>query len=442
MKFRSLTLALGVALLSSSCATTQQSSTQAKAQQTPKNIIFLIGDGMGVEHTTAYRDYADDLTTKPIDETVFDSMLVGMASTYPDDHTVVTDSAAAATALSAGIKSYNGAIGVDTHKEPLETVLEKAKQLGKHTAVVVTSQINHATPAAFIAHNEKRSNYDQIADNYLSNTYQGKPVIDLMMGGGTKYFIREDRNLVNEFKQLGYQYSDDIQNLDVLTRLPALGLYAPVGLPFAIDSGEHPRRLAPMATKALELLSKNNPNGFFVMMEGSQIDWCSHANDIACAMGEMDDFAATLKAVKAFAEKDGETLVVVTADHSTGGLSIGANGQYLWKREMIKQIHASIDTLAAEMTQNKDVKAVWNKHIDFALTDDEFNRINDAVNNNIKGLKPALRTVINQRTVTGWTSLGHSGGDVQVFAYGVGAEKFAGHIDNTDIANTIFSFLK
>ena len=122
------------------------------AANTPKNIIMMVGDGMGPAYTTAYRMYADDPSTPEIEETVFDRLLVGMASTHPDMGSgYVTDSAAGATALSTGVKTYNGAIGVDANKKPVQTVLELAKTQGRKTGVAVTSQINHATPASFIS---------------------------------------------------------------------------------------------------------------------------------------------------------------------------------------------------------------------------------------------------------------------------------------------------
>ncbi|EAW27237.1 putative alkaline phosphatase [Alteromonadales bacterium TW-7] len=268
----------------------------AMAETAPKNVIYMIGDGMGPAYTTAYRYFKDDPTTKSVEQTVFDTMLTGMARTYPDDHTVVTDSAASATALSSGHKSYNGAIAVDTDKKPLKTMLEIAKQRGMTTALLATSQINHATPASFAAHNESRNNYDEIANDYIDNKIAGKLPVDLMLGGGTKYFIRDDRNLVDEFKAAGYQYGDDIQNLNQITQLPAIGLYAAKGLPFALD--ENPTRLTKLTSKALDLLDNQNKDGFFVMIEGSQIDWCGHANDIACAMAEMDDFASAIEKLK------------------------------------------------------------------------------------------------------------------------------------------------
>ncbi|MCP4060092.1 MAG: alkaline phosphatase, partial [Pseudoalteromonas sp.] len=267
-------------------------STSVYASDAPKNVIYMIGDGMGPAYTTAYRYFKDDPTTKQIETTVFDTILTGMARTYPDDHTYVTDSAAGATALSSGHKSYNGAIAVDTDKKPVKTMLEIAKERGMTTALVATSQINHATPASFATHNESRRNYDAIANEYIDNKIAGKLPVDLMLGGGTQYFIREDRNLVDEFKAAGYQYSDDIKNLGQITQVPALGLYAPMGLPFALDANSN--HLTQLTAKAFDLLDGQNKDGFFVMIEGSQIDWCGHANDVACAMAEMDDFAQSI----------------------------------------------------------------------------------------------------------------------------------------------------
>jgi alkaline phosphatase len=153
----------------------------ALATNSPKNIIMMVGDGMGPAYTTAYRMYADDPSTPEVEKTVFDRLLVGMASTHPDMVTgYITDSAASATALSTGVKTYNGAIGVDSNKKPVQTVLELAKILGRKTGIAVTSQINHATPASFGAHNESRQNYDQIADSYFDDKTNGQFVFDVM----------------------------------------------------------------------------------------------------------------------------------------------------------------------------------------------------------------------------------------------------------------------
>ena len=412
----------------------------AMAETAPKNVIYMIGDGMGPAYTTAYRYFKDDPTTKSVEQTVFDTMLTGMARTYPDDHTVVTDSAASATALSSGHKSYNGAIAVDTDKKPLKTMLEIAKQRGMTTALLATSQINHATPASFAAHNESRNNYDEIANDYIDNKIAGKLPVDLMLGGGTKYFIRDDRNLVDEFKAAGYQYGDDIQNLDQITQLPAIGLYAAKGLPFALD--ENPTRLTKLTSKALDLLDNQNKDGFFVMIEGSQIDWCGHANDIACAMAEMDDFASAIEKAKAYVDKNKDTLLVITADHSTGGLTLGAHGQYKWEADVVHGVKATAGTITQHLLESDDLKSVWNKYTSIAFTPENKIKLEQAKSMGDKALNLAVKSIISDTSFTGWTTGGHTAVDVQVFAYGKGSEQFVGSQNNTDIADKLIHFIE
>ncbi|MGO2011994.1 MAG: alkaline phosphatase [Pseudoalteromonas sp.] len=415
-------------------------STTTFAESAPKNIIYMIGDGMGPAYTTAYRYFKDDPNTKEIENTVFDTMLTGMAHTYPDDHTYVTDSAAGATALSSGHKSYNGAIAVDTDKKPLKTMLEIAKEKGMITALVATSQINHATPASFASHNESRRNYDEIADDYIDNKIAGKLPVDLMLGGGTKYYIRDDRNLVAEFKQAGYQYSDNIKALKDITQIPAIGLYAPVGLPYALD--ENPTRLADMTDKALSLLDKNKQTGFFAMIEGSQIDWCGHANDIACAMAEMDDFAKSIELVKAYVDNNPNTLLVVTADHSTGGLTLGANGQYKWQTDVIKGVKATAGKLTTLLLASDDMAAVWNEYTSIDYSAENKIKLEQAKKMGEDALEIAIKDIISRASFTGWTTGGHTAIDVQVFAYGAKSSEFVGSQNNTDIANKLIDYIQ
>ena len=415
-------------------------TTGAFAQTAPKNVIYMIGDGMGPAFTTAYRYYKDDPTTKEIETTVFDTILKGMAHTYPDDHTYVTDSAAGATALSSGHKSYNGAIAVDTAKKPVKTMLEIAKEQGMTTALVATSQINHATPASFAAHNESRRNYDDIANDYIDNKIAGKLPVDLMLGGGTQYFIRDDRNLVDEFKQAGYQYGDDIKNLGQITQVPAIGLYAPKGLPFALD--ENPTRLKQLTAKAFDLLDGQNDKGFFVMIEGSQIDWCGHANDIACAMAEMDDFAKSIETAKAYVDNNPDTILVITADHSTGGLTIGAHGQYKWETDVIKGVKATAGTLTKLLMESDNLKAVWQENTSIEFTAENEIKLNQAKAMGLKTLNLAVKSIINDLSFTGWTTGGHTASDVQVFAYGKNSDDFVGSQNNTDIAKKLIGYIE
>lgn len=416
-------------------------ATPTFADDAPKNIIFMIGDGMGPAFTTAYRYYHDDPKTEEIEPTIFDSILVGMAKTYPDDVTYVTDSAASATALSTGMKSYNGAIAVDTDKQPIKTMLEMAKEEGMTTGLVATSQINHATPASFAAHNESRRNYDAIANDYIDNKVDDQLPVDLLLGGGVRYFERDDRNLVDEFKQQGYQYITDFKQLPALQTLPALGLFADKAFPFALD--ENPTRLEQMTNKALSLLQRQD-NGFFVMIEGSQIDWCGHANDIACAMAEVSDFAKSVELAKAYVDGHPDTLLVVTADHSTGGLTLGANGQYQWDTEVIKGVHKTAWPLAMSLAQSNDMIATWNESVDWPLSKEQGRKLAYAKLSEepAKTLYKEVKAIINDKSYTGWTTKGHTAVDVQVFAYGKGSEQFVGSQNNTDIAKKLISFIQ
>lgn len=433
------------------CATKHTAPSKANAGKT--NVIYLIGDGMGVAATSAYRYYSDTSDNKVVDKSIFDEMLVGMASTYPDDEVAnVTDSAAAATALATSVKTYNGAIGVDRQHNSVDSLLDAAKKRGYLTGIAVTSQINHATPAAFVAHVDSRHSYDKIADQYLDLRINGKPKVDVMLGGGQQYFIRKDRNLVQEFKDLGYQYQDNIDNLNQLTKVPALGLFAPVGLTPALDS-DHPLRLAEMTQKALDLLQEKP---FFLMLEASQIDWCAHANDIACTMAEMRDMAETMKVIKRFIDANPNTIFVATADHSTGGLSISANGEYnirgeyMWLSKVVKKIKASGPVIAAKLVANKaQWQTQWMELTQLPLSPQETQKIQKALDavseaktkEEMLAVQELVLTTIDYYTCTGWTTKGHTGEDVQVYSYGKDKSIFNGAMDNIDIAKKLFHYI-
>nr|WP_091981225.1 alkaline phosphatase [Pseudoalteromonas denitrificans] len=406
----------------------------------PKNIIFMIGDGMGPAYTTAFRYFNDNLQTKEIESTVFDTILTGMSRTYPDDDTYVTDSAAGATALSSGHKTYNGAIAVDNDKSPTKTMLEIAKEKNMITALIATSQINHATPASFASHNEYRRNYNEIADDYIDNKINGKLPVDLLFGGGTDYFKRSDRNLINEFIKSGYQYTESLKDLDLITQLPAIGLFAKIGLPYVIDSKT--KHLEKMTTKAFSLLENNSRNGFFIMIEGSQIDWCGHNNDISCAMAEMNDFANSISIAKKYVDKHPDTLLVVTADHSTGGLTLGANGLYKWETQIIKDLNVSAKQLSDNLFESSNLESIWKNHSKIKLTVENLKALNIAKAKNKEALFLAVKKIINDLSYTGWTTDGHTAVDVQIFAYGQGSKLFHGSMNNTDIAKQLINIIQ
>ncbi|GAW95248.1 alkaline phosphatase [Colwellia marinimaniae] len=459
--FSTLTLLSAVALtMNNATATDMKQQGQVKQVDLPKNIIMVVADGMGPAYTSAYRYFNDNPATDEIEQTVFDRHLKGLASTYPAPVSgYVTDSAAAATALATGIKTYNGAISVDINKKPLLTVLEWAKQQGKKTGVVVTSRINHATPASYLSHNESRRNYDQLANSYIDNGIKA----DVYFGGGWKNYIRDDRNIVNEFKQAGFQYIDSYSQLTELVHdKPVIGLFADLGLPWALDDSNKHRLtlLTKAATKQLK-----NEAGFFLLVEASQIDWGGHDNNIATAMHEMDDLAKVMEYLESFVAENPDTLVVLTADHSTGGLTLAANKDYRWNPEILRTMQHSPATIAKNIVANDQLNLQEiNQWLNFDLNSKEFQQIiqvnasyqqattlhlllsaTEKTAQKAPELKEfyrqAILTIIDKRTNTGWTTTGHTAIDVPVFAFGKQSEQFSGQLDNTDIAKKIFTLL-
>jgi alkaline phosphatase len=416
-----------------------------KSESTPKNIIMIVADGMGPAYTTAYRYYADDPNTPEIDATIFDQWHVGNSSTYPASVSgVVTDSAASATALASGIKSYNGAIGMDVNKQPVTTVLHRAKAKGMKTGLAVTSQIVHATPAAYVAHNESRQNYNAIADSFFDDRINGEHKVDVMLGGGTDYFIRDDRDIRQLFVDQGYQYIDSYAQLSSLTNdAGALGLFAPVGLPWALDDVD-PSRLRTMAQTATRILENNQ--GYFLLLEASQVDWAGHGRDINSAMAEMQDLHLMLEWLVEYQTQHPETLVVLTADHSTGGLTLAANGEYRWEPASLHGINTSVTAMIKHLVNSADEPTKRLAYIKAQLGFELTQADQDAVlamdmNAKSRSLEDVIKRIIDRKTNTGWTTWGHTAVDVQVFAVGPGAERFAGHQDNTDIAKRIFELL-
>jgi alkaline phosphatase len=285
----------------------------------PKNIILMIGDGMGLGQVTAGMYMNNNHLSLEQFTTI------GLHKNYPDDEEdgLITDSAAGATSFACGVKTYNAAIGVGVDSLPRTTILELAESHGLATGLVVTCNIQHATPAAFIAHCKNRALFEDIALDFL------KTDIDLFIGGGkTPFDNRKDgRNLLNDFKKKGYYINDWTQaDLDTLT-LPTnqnVGFLTANLQPLMATQG---RTYLPIASeKACDFLKirseKSGNKGFFAMIEGSQIDWGGHAGDPDYIVGEMLDFNKAIEKVMAFAKKDGNTLVIVTADHETGGFAI------------------------------------------------------------------------------------------------------------------------
>lgn len=286
-------------------ATTTFAQKKSKA---PKNVILMIGDGMGVAQVYA------GLTANKGHLNLERCTAVGFHKNHASDK-YVTDSAAGATALACGQKTYNGAIGVDAQGKPLATILEIAEQHGLSTGLVATCSITHATPASFISHQPSRTMDEAIAADFL------KTDIDVFIGGGRKFFSHraDGLNLVDSLKARKYNIAntiDEVQNAKD-GKLAAF-LAEEQQTRFSEGRGDE---LIKSTEVALNIL-KQNKKGLFLMIEGSQIDWGGHANDLKYITDEMIDFDNAIGKVLDFAQKDGNTLVIITADHETGGLSI------------------------------------------------------------------------------------------------------------------------
>lgn len=291
---------------------------KALSENRPKNIILMIGDGMGLSQITAGM-YANG------NELALEKFpVIGLQKTYASDN-LVTDSAASATAFACGVKTYNGAIGVDPNKKAVASILEEAEKNDLPTGLIATSTIVHATPASFIAHQPLRKMYDEIATDFL------KTDIDLFIGGGKKFFDeqRADGNsLIPTLAQKGYTVSSmlDKEVADINFKTAnKIAHFTANDAPVPAALGRE--YLTEASTKAASFLKKKSDKGFFLMIEGSQIDWGGHANDTKYIVTEMIDFDKTIAAILKFAKKDKETLVIITADHETGGFAINPDSR-------------------------------------------------------------------------------------------------------------------
>lgn len=297
----------------SACSNNKQElSVQPKP---PKNVIFMIGDGMGVAQIQA-------AMTANGNKLNFERFTSHGFSKTSSSSSYITDSAAGATAFSTGKKTYNGAIGVDADTVSHKTILEYAEDAGLATGLIATSSITHATPAAFISHQPNRAMKEEIASDFL------KTDIDVFIGGGKDHFVSriDGVDLTDSLKENGYQVVFDQKELAQIHEGKLAALLSPEGMPKFSEGREE--MLAPSAMKAIELLNQNE-KGFFLMIEGSQIDWGGHVNDIEYVVSELLDFDNTIGQVLDFAENDGNTLVIVTADHETGGLTLPGSNNIL-----------------------------------------------------------------------------------------------------------------
>lgn len=304
---------LSMILLLAACQPAKEVEIEAPVRQaaSPRNVILMIGDGMGLAQVSAAL-YSNNnrlnLERFPV---------VGFHKSYSASD-LITDSAAGATAFACGVKTYNNAIGLGPDTLPCVTILEEASLQGLATGIVVTSTVTHATPAAFVAHQPLRILYENIAVDIAESN------IDLIIGGGKTYFYNrrmDRRNLLAEMSDRGFLILDNVPSprskIDASRRL---AVFTAEDQPPHVNQG---RDYLPYASLfAAEFLSKKSDKGFFLMIEGSQIDWAAHSNNERDMIKETLDFDRAVGMILDFARKRGDTLVIVTADHETGGASI------------------------------------------------------------------------------------------------------------------------
>jgi alkaline phosphatase len=417
------------------------------APERPRNVIMMIPDGFGPASVTMARMASG----APL---ALDSFITGTVGTASTDN-YVTDSAAGATAYASGIKTYNGAIGVDTLRQPVGTVLQGARDRGMWTGIVTTTRLTHATPAAYAAHVPSRAMEEDIAVHMLANR------VDLMLGGGREFFLprpagarTDDRDIVAEAREAGYYLVETAGELAAATSLPLFGLFSENHLAYEIDRlhTDQPS-LADMTRQALALLAAA-PEGFFMMIEGGRIDHAGHGNDAAAHLFDILAYDEAVRVALDFASGDGQTLVVSAADHETGGMSIGRDGIYGFEPSVLMGTTASGEWLSAEVRRRVQDRGVEMDAEMLAtllrevsplddLTDEEVAQLQDAAQSGSR-YEPGgtMARLIGHRAIIGWTTGGHTGVDVTLHAFGPGSERLVGHMDNDEVGRIIADLLE
>jgi len=290
--------------------------SSGSARHKPVNLILFIGDGMGVSHVYAAMTVSENDMTFP------SFPVTGFSKTH-SANSYSTDSAAGGTAIATGEKTNNRMISMRPDSTILPTLMELAKSAGKSTGIVCTSSLTDATPASFVAHEPLRYNYREIAGWYIAGA------ADLFVGGGRKYFEAETdagggadkpRDIVSGLSEAGYDITYDLESFVSSGSERIAGLMSAGDMP-RLHEGRDPQYLARATAKAIDLLSRNR-RGFILMVEGSEIDDAGHSNDTKMVINEVLDMDRAVAVAREFADRNGKTLIVVTADHETGGMSI------------------------------------------------------------------------------------------------------------------------
>lgn len=460
-----------------------QSFEVATSSKPAKNIILLIGDGMSVAQvatTDAYLGAKEHQFLTTLNFENFEHQ--GLTTTYAEDR-LITDSAAAGTALATGSKTYCGAISVDSNRNNLKTILDYAQDLDKSTGIVTTTRVTHATPAVFLANNVDRDAENDIA---VDEAYSG---VDFLAGGGYRNFVgktntsnlkskrTDNRDLIEEMKKMGYKtFISESDTQAFLNYNPQLGdkivgLFGSSHLDYAIDKANQPT-LAQLTDKAIKTLSKDN-DGFFLMVEGGRIDHACHANDAVSAIDDTIAFEEAVQIAIDYYNRDPEnTLIIVTGDHETGGLTLGFAGtEYESAYSQLQNQKISYEKYGSDVfSKYKASHTLANCNLNdliddldnyFGLTKLNANEkveLSDALKRSIageviKGTQTAdyllyggyepfimeITHILNQRAGVAFTSYSHTAVPVATYAIGPYSEKVTGMFDNTDIFTIMYN---
>ncbi|MDR1742256.1 MAG: alkaline phosphatase [Dysgonamonadaceae bacterium] len=444
--------------------------TQAVCGQA-KYVFYFIGDGMGVNQINATEVYLSAIKGggRGSASLLFTSFPSASFVTTYSANSDVTDSAASGTALATGTKTNNGFLGITPDNEPLETIAEKAKKAGKKVGIASTVPVNHATPAAFYGHQKDRSMYYEISQDLIKSGFD--------FFGGASFYNRDVKydgtkvpDIFPLIEQAGYKlakgyadYKADGGKSAKLILLPEKW-DTPDAIPYAIDRRDNDLTLKQITEAAIETLMKDNKKGFFVMLEGGRIDWGAHGNDAATAIREIIDFDEAIAVAYEFYKKHPkETLIVITADHDTGGITVGRGSLNISYLQYQKQSQDELTKALADMVKSKNGKASWedvkkllgermglwknvpvnweNEKILRDAYESTIARNKEITDENLYSTNSLMaakaKEVLNSVARLAWGTGSHSGGYVPVFAIGVGQEYFTHKIDNTDIPKII-----
>lgn len=432
------------------------------AQAFAQNVILLIPDGMSVAGTTLARFYKGE-------SLALDEMACGLVSTWNSDGTIA-DSAPAGSAFATGWASQSGniasigksyllpgaAVPEAEELRPVATILEAARMSGRSTGIISTSEFMHATPADFSAHDPSRSNYDNLTEQIV---YNG---LNVILGGGTPYLLASARKDKEDMKAIlaarGYGYVDNASDLRAFRGDRLVGTFGKTKTATAMsydidrDSGNEPS-LARMTAKAIEILSSNK-KGFFLMVEGSKIDWAAHANDPVALVTDIIAFDDAVKVALDFAKKDGNTVVIATTDHGNSGISIGDRSissgydKTPWttfinplKRASLtgEGLEAMLPVKALDSTGAQAIREAVATYMGISdLTDAEVAAIAAAKSGS---LNYTVGPMVAARAKIGFTTNGHTGEDVVLYNYDPFGRRLTGLVKNTDIASYMASTL-